>query len=252
MKINNYLKHFAFSSLIIIGLMSCSAARKSNNSYEMAAHNTQRNQVEKAQSSLDFIADEADKYKEAEGEEIKNKNERTRKMIYEAQLNFEVDSIQPSKLLTEQIMNTYNGYLLQSNNNSMRIRVPSEDLKNVLADLKKIGKITYENIGGQDVTDNYYDIQLRLDNAEKTRNRYLELLEQAKDVSEILKVEKELERLNEKIESYKGTMKSYNQQIDYSLVTVYFQVKADKVRPGPLGYIFVGVYKAVKWLFVWN
>lgn len=245
MKINNYSRYFALSCLITIGLMSCNASRKSHNSYEVTAHSPQLVQAKKMDSSIELISD---KYKG----DAENENQRTRKMIYQAQLNVEVDSILPSKVLTEQIMTNYNGYLIQSDNTSMRMRIPSKDLKNVLADLKKIGKITYENIGGQDVTDNYYDFQLRLENAEKTRNRYLELLAQAKSVSEILKVEKELERVNGLIESYKGTMKSYNQQIDYSLVTVYFNKKADKVRPGPLGYIFVGLYKAVKWLFVWN
>jgi hypothetical protein len=245
MNTNNYLKYFAFSTLIIIGLTSCSSSRKSYDSYEVVAQNTNRSKVEYAQLESDLITD---KYKG----DAENKKQRIRKMIYEAQLTFEVDSIKPSKVLTEQVMTTYNGYLLQSNNTSIRMRVPAKDLKNVLADLKKIGKLTYENIGGQDVTDNYYDFQLRLENAEKTRNRYLELLAQAKSVSEILKVEKELERVNGLIESYKGTIKSYNQQIDYSLVTVYFNTKADKTRPGPLGYVFVGLYKAVKWLFVWN
>ncbi|MGB0983864.1 MAG: DUF4349 domain-containing protein [Saprospiraceae bacterium] len=242
MKKNTYSIYFAFICFIVIGLMSCSSTQKSS-AYPQLDYNDKYNRTESSEINLKTIPDDVI---------TKKTNQRTRKMIYQAQLTFEVDSISSSKTQTEQIMKAHQGYLLQSSNYSMQIRVPANDLKNVLADLKKMGKVTYENIQGQDITDSYYDIKLRLDNAEKTRNRYLELLGQAKNVSEILKVEKELERLNEKIESYKGSMKSYNQQIEYSLVTISFQVKTDKARPGPLGYVFVGLYKAVKWLFVWN
>ena len=44
------------------------------------------------------------------------------------------------------------------------------------------------------------DLEIRLENAEKARNRYLELLDKAETVGEVLSVEKELERLNEKID----------------------------------------------------
>jgi hypothetical protein len=52
-----------------------------------------------------------------------------------------------------------------------------------------------KNIAGEDVTEEYRDLEIRLDSAEKTRQRYLELLNKAERVKEILKIEKELERL---------------------------------------------------------
>jgi hypothetical protein len=30
------------------------------------------------------------------------------------------------------------------------------------------------------------------------------------------------------------------------------EVTPPETKPGPLGYVFVGIWKAVKWLFVWE
>ncbi|MBU1718111.1 MAG: DUF4349 domain-containing protein, partial [Bacteroidetes bacterium] len=93
------------------------------------------------------------------------------------------------------------------------------------------------------------DLNIRLENAEKARNRYLELLKLAATVEETLKVEKELERLNTEIDLLKGKLNRYSHLVDFSTIDVY--VKQRK-QPGPLGYIIKYLYKGVKFLFVIN
>jgi hypothetical protein len=90
---------------------------------------------------------------------------------------------------------------------------------------------------------------LRLDNAEKTRLRYLALLERADNLNEILKLEKELSQLNAKIEILKGKIRRLSHQIEYS--DIYVKTIKDN-KPGPVSYVFVGVLEGVKWLFVRN
>jgi hypothetical protein len=99
------------------------------------------------------------------------------------------------------------------------------------------------------VTDQYADFSIRLENAEKARMRYLELLEKAENVQSALLVEKELERLNETIELLKGQMNRIDHLAAYSTITVYL---TEKKKPGVLGYIGIGLYKSVKGLFVRN
>jgi hypothetical protein len=62
-------------------------------------------------------------------------------------------------------------------------------------------------------------------------------------------VEKELERLNETIELLKGEMNRINHLTAYSTISVYLK---EKKKPGIIGYVGVGIYQAVKWLFVRN
>jgi hypothetical protein len=68
-------------------------------------------------------------------------------------------------------------------------------------------------------------------------------------VSDILSIEKELERINTEIEILEGRIKYAELSVTYSNITVRFREKA---APGPLGWIFYGVYRGIKWLFVWN
>jgi len=122
-------------------------------------------------------------------------------------------------------------------------------LNSAVNDISNLGKVTFKNIHGADVTESYLDNKLRLENAEKSRNRYLELLNKAVSVQEILLVERELERLNVTIERLKGQMNRIDHLDEFSTITINLRVKK---KPGVLGYVFVGAYEAVKWLFVRN
>lgn len=170
-----------------------------------------------------------------------------RMMIYNATVNIDVKSVDSASAQVSAMAKQYNGFVVSSGNYSTTIRVPAASLKDVLARIGTIGKITSKNISGKDVTDEFTDYSIRLDNAEKARKRYQELLAKANTVDEILKVEKELERLNGEIDLLKGKMNRIQHLVEYSTITVYHSKKA---KPGVLGYVFVGIYKGVKWLFV--
>jgi hypothetical protein len=84
--------------------------------------------------------------------------------------------------------------------------VKSEHLNDAIKEISELGKVQGKSLSGQDVTEEYLDFQIRLENAEKSRERYLELLAKAENVEAALKVEKELERLNGTIDLLKGKM----------------------------------------------
>jgi hypothetical protein len=143
----------------------------------------------------------------------------------------------------------YKGYVLYSGESRTTIRVPATRFYDAIAEIETFGKVTGKDISGQDVTDEYQDLNTRLDNAEKTRLRYLALLDKAENVNEMLSIERELERINGQIESLKGKLARMSEQVEYSSITVS-TLKA--IRPGPIGYVFYGLYKGVSWLFVWQ
>ncbi len=141
------------------------------------------------------------------------------------------------------------GWVESSSTNYCRIRVRSENFQNALTRIETLGKVTSKNIYADDVTEQHADLKMRLENAEKARTRYLELLAKAQTVDEMLKVEKELERINLVIEQLKSSLEQVEENNRYSLITVYVK---EKTKPGIVGYVFVGLYKGVKWLFVRN
>ncbi|MEM1324978.1 MAG: DUF4349 domain-containing protein [Bacteroidota bacterium] len=172
-----------------------------------------------------------------------------RLMIYEAYMGLRVKDLEAA---ADSILNklpAYNAYVQSSSDYRYSIKVPNDRYERLLQDLSGRGEVEYENRSATDVTDAYRDIEVRLETLEKARQRYLELLDQATQVSEILEIEKELERVNLELDSLKASIQRYDNRIEYSLLVLELRAK---VRPGPLGYIGLGIFKVVKWLFVWN
>lgn len=170
-------------------------------------------------------------------------------ILYSASIHLSVKSPDSTNAKFEGIAKKYGGYLSSSTNTSTTIRVKSENLNAAIDEISTLGKLESKSISGQDVTEEYTDYQIRLENAIKARDRYLELLAKAENVEATLLVEKELERLNETIELLKGKINRLDHLSDFSTITIYV---IKKKKPGLLGYIGIGLYHSVKWLFVRN
>ena len=72
----------------------------------------------------------------------------------------------------------------------------------------------------QDVTEEYVDLQARLENLEATATRVRGFLEEARNVEDALAVNQELSRLESEIEALKGRIQFLEQSAAYSTITV--------------------------------
>lgn len=172
-----------------------------------------------------------------------------RKILYAA--NMEIvsplpDSINPQ---LEHIAEKYGGYIGYLSTRQTTIRIKSQEFENVIVEIEKLGKITRKNIVGNDVTEEYWDAQIRLDNALETRKRYIELLKMAKNVEEAILVERELARVSENIDLLKGKLNKLDNLEEFATITITIREKA---KLGLIGYVGVGLYKTIKWFFVRN
>lgn len=170
-------------------------------------------------------------------------------VIYNASMSLTVKKPDSVVSKIESIAKRYEGYLVSGGSNRAVIRVKSEFLNQALRDIGMLGKVSYQNVYGDDVTEQYANDRIRLDNAYQARERYLELLKKAEDVQAALAVEKELERLNGEINLLEGNIKRIEHLVNYSTISIDIN---ERKQPGILGYVFIGLYKGVKWLFVWN
>ncbi|MBI5480251.1 MAG: DUF4349 domain-containing protein [Deltaproteobacteria bacterium] len=141
------------------------------------------------------------------------------------------------------------GWVQRTENKAATIMVPAEKLDAALDELGRLGKVAKKDVRGEDVTEEYLDLRIRLDNLEKARLRYLDLLNQAQNVGETLAVEKELERITVDIERLKGRLGYLERVVRYSTIQVLFERPQS---PGPVGWVFYILYHGVKWLFVWD
>lgn len=196
-----------------------------------------------------YVENEVDKLVHSENKLSTNNSRQEQKIIFSANLRLAVDEPSLTQEKLKEIAAKNEGYISLIGTYSSKIRVKSEKLDTAIAELETLGKVKSKNLIGKDVSEQYRDYQIRLENAENARARYLELLSKAENVEAALKVEVELERLNETIELLKGKIRSMNHLSEYSTITVYIE---ERKKPGILGYIGLGLYHSVKWLFVRN
>jgi hypothetical protein len=145
------------------------------------------------------------------------------------------------------------GFTLNSRHEQRRstvtVRVPAQRFEDAVEQLTRLGKVERREVTGTDVTAEFVDLTMRLANAESARRQYLGLLSRATHVSDAVAVQRELERVTGTIEQLKGRINLIQSQV--SLSTIHLTLEKP-TRPGPVGWIFYGLYHAIRWLFVWN
>lgn len=144
-----------------------------------------------------------------------------RKVIYNGTVNLLVDDHKEADKIIRTMAQKIGGWFQESRNNFLKIRVPAKSFESFIDSLKELGQITSKNIKASDVTEQFLDTELRLSNAQKTLARLQELYKKAKEVKDILLIEKEINRISATIESYKGKLKYWNNNIAFSTVTIY-------------------------------
>jgi uncharacterized coiled-coil protein SlyX len=113
---------------------------------------------------------------------------------------------------------------------SLKLGVPSEQFEDVQRRVRAMAvRVLNETASGQDVSDEYVDLQSRLTNLEARAARIREFLAQAKTVEEALKVNAELSKVEDEIEQIKGRMNYLKDRAAYSTLLIALE----PVRPTP-------------------
>jgi hypothetical protein len=171
------------------------------------------------------------------------------KFIYTADVTFSAEEkkMEARAEAIKALLSEETGYVSSYANNYLVLRVRAEHFDSVIALLENTEGYRRKRINAQDVTEQYRDLHIRLENLEKFKARYEELLSRAANVEEMLGIERELERVTREIETLKGRILYLENQISFSTIRINIE---KKVKPGILGYVFYGIYRGVEWLFV--
>ena len=91
----------------------------------------------------------------------------------------------------------------------------------------------FKRINSKDVTEEFVDIQSRLNTKKEVRDKYVELLRnKAKTVEEVLKAEEAIRHLQEEIEAREGRLRYLSNQTSLSTINLnlYQKVEYQKVE----------------------
>lgn len=113
-------------------------------------------------------------------------------------------------------------YSADAKSGDITIRVPAAGFLNAMEALKGMAiEVQNESVSGQDVTEEYVDLEARLGNLEATADRVRSFLDDAVTVEEALAVNQELSRLEGEIEVIKGRMQYLSQSAAFSTITIH-------------------------------
>lgn len=184
---------------------------------------------------------------EHDKEEIDKPESTQRKLIYNINYEIAVRNRDSANVQLVKIAQFYGGYVLQLGTRSSIIRIPAEKLDSSSESFSKLGTIASVTKSAKDVTNEYYDTHRELENLVKTRLRYLEILEKATTVTEVLGVERELARVNIEIDKLTGRMERLKHLLAFSTITIVWE---DLYYPGIIGYIGYYTWSAISWFFI--
>lgn len=143
-----------------------------------------------------------------------------RQMTYDVTLRVVVQNIAGAVESLKVMTSTLKGYMQSMQENTLIVRIPAARLNDALEQVGKLGEITSRTIKGTDVTEEMMDLDIRVRTNEETRNRLAELLKKSDKVEDLLKVEKEMQRVVEELELIKGRIKYLSHAVAYSTLTV--------------------------------
>ena len=117
---------------------------------------------------------------------------------------------------------------------AITIGVPVDEFEKVLSRLRALAiKVVDETAAGDDVTDQYVDLQSQLTNLEATRARIQDFLKDAKTVDEALRINQELANIEGQIEQIKGQMNYLNDRSAFSTITLNLEPEFPILTPTP-------------------
>lgn len=147
-------------------------------------------------------------------------------LIYNATVTMAVFEVAKSLEAVQKLAKDLGGYLVRRDDQRIIVRVPAARYRDALDAVGKLGDVLHRAENVEDVTDQFYDLTVRVQNARALRQRLEQLLAQAKNVEEALQVERELARVTAEIERMEGRLKLYRELIAFSTITVEFRPRA--------------------------
>ena len=181
------------------------------------------------------------------GSDVSNSPLENAKIIYTADMTLETrDYDQASAALTA-LVSSVDGYFESRELNQggtyrsvyCVIRVPASRFTEFLEQAGEVAHMTYRNEYSQNVSEAYYDLEVRLTTQRTKLSRLHELLAKADNMADIITIESAIADTELQIEYLTGSLRKYDSLIDYSTVNLslreVYRLSNEDVTPVTFG-----------------
>jgi hypothetical protein len=117
------------------------------------------------------------------------------------------------------------------------VRVPSDALTDLLADLEDLGDVETVSVSRSDVTATAVDLDARIAALQTSVDRLLALMDQAADVEALLAAERALSERQEELESLQSQRALLADQVELSTLSVHLGTFGVSPAGGPDGFL---------------
>ena len=161
------------------------------------------------------------------------------KIIKESFLRFETQDLDKTYSQIKKIISDNNGFIQDDNSNKsyntvtrrLTIRIPTHNFQKSIDSISShVEYFDTKRISAKDVTEEFIDLEARLKAKQSLEKRYLELLDKAKNVKEILEIERELSTIREEIEAKQGRLKYLQNKVSLSSLNIEFYKHTSESR----------------------
>ena len=159
-----------------------------------------------------------------------------RKIVRNADLSLEAESPEEVQRGITSIAEGNGGFVLESQQTSsdiraakrdivtMSVRVPSQKFADTLDQIRQTSdKVVFETVKGDDVTEEFIDIEARLKAKKALEQQFVEIMKRAYSVDDAMKVESELADVRGDIEKIEGRKRFLENQSSLSTIKVKIQ-----------------------------
>jgi hypothetical protein len=160
------------------------------------------------------------------------------KIIKTASVTLEVKDVPGAVEILKNIAAQKGGYISSTNvqkgyndrlSGSVVIRIPQAEFENALTGVKAIGTVKSSSTQGQDVTEEYVDLQAQKISYQNQLAQYNAIMKQSTKIEDIIKVQEQIDRVQTELNRLEGRLKYLNSRIDLSTITISLQ------EPEPVG-----------------
>ena len=162
-----------------------------------------------------------------------------RKIIRNADLTLEADSPDDTQAKITQIAEGSGGFVIESQKQTndtratktdivtMTVRVPSAKFDTILEAIRKsANRVIDETIKGEDVTEEFIDVEARLKTQKALEAQFLEIMRQARTVEDALNVQSKIADVRGEIEKVEGRKRFLENQAAFSTFKIRLQTPA--------------------------
>lgn len=156
-----------------------------------------------------------------------------RKVIRNANLTLETNAPEEAGRKIASIAEAKGGFIINSEtktsgaNESSRtsvnvtVRVPAAQFDAAVAEIRQTAeRVAQEKVSGQDVTEEFIDLEARIRTQKALEAQFLEIMKQARSVEDALEVQRQLAEVRGEIEKVEGRRKFLENQTSFSTITI--------------------------------